>query len=70
MSKGSFDWGKYDCVVGGLEEDLKEDLEKLYEVAGHKKADLLFQLAWDLGHSCSYHEVVYYYADLVVLLKD
>jgi hypothetical protein len=47
----------------------KADLENQHGVAGHPKADRLFELAWDYGHSSGYNEVAYYYDDLAELIK-
>lgn len=48
---------------------LKADLETEHDVVGHPRADKLWDLAWDHGHSSGYSEVINYYEDLVELLK-
>lgn len=47
----------------------KSDLEKEFDIVGHPKCGLLFQIAWDLGHSSGYSEVWNYYQQLVDLIK-
>ena len=44
-------------------------LEQKHGLTGHPKADKLYQLAWDFGHSSGYHEIEYYYDDFAELLK-
>lgn len=47
----------------------RKDLEEECGMTGHPKADLLFDKAWDLGHSSGFNEVAIYYTDLVELVK-
>ena len=47
----------------------KDDLENEYGTKGHPKADKLFSLAWEQGHSSGYHEVACAYDDLAGLLQ-
>ena len=47
-----------------LQEQFKKDIEAEYNMVGHPKADLLFEKAWDMGHSSGYNEVAQYYNDL------
>lgn len=49
--------------------DVKNRLEEVYNMKGHPKADTLFRLAWDFGHSEGYEEIVFYYAEMLELLK-
>lgn len=49
--------------------DLKVRLEEKYGVVGHPKADLLFDMAWDYGHSGGEEGVEFYYEDLIELIK-
>jgi hypothetical protein len=44
-------------------------LEAKYGLTGHPKADKLYALAWDMGHSAGYSEVEIYYDDMADLLK-
>lgn len=44
-------------------------LETEHDLGKHPKKDLLYQLAWDYGHSCGFHEVELYYSTLAELLK-
>ena len=48
---------------------LRADLEQEHGVAGHAKADRLWALAWEHGHSSGYGEVITYYEDFVTLLQ-
>lgn len=52
-----------------LELKFRADLEADYDMTGHPKADLLFQKAWDQGHSSGYAEVANTYDDLYELVK-
>ena len=45
------------------------DLEEEHGVRNHPKADRVFELAWEHGHSSGYEEVVSCYADFVELIK-
>jgi len=47
----------------------KVNLERKYGVEGHPKADLIFQLAWEYGHSSGWSEVETYYIDLVEIIQ-
>lgn len=47
----------------------KAALEDYYGIDGHPKADKLWALAWEYGHSGGYNEVECYYDELVVLLN-
>jgi hypothetical protein len=44
-------------------------LEAKHGLTGHPKADKLYALAWDMGHSAGYSEVEIYYDDMADLLK-
>ena len=44
-------------------------LEARHGLTGHPKADKLYSLAWDMGHSAGYGEVENYYSDMADLLK-
>lgn len=50
-------------------QEQKEGLEHLHGLSRHPKADDLYQIAWDLGHSYGFSEVKYYYDILVKLVK-
>jgi hypothetical protein len=49
---------------------VKADLEAEHGIAGHPKADKLWSLAWDDGHSAGYYDVIGYYEEFVELVKD
>jgi hypothetical protein len=44
-------------------------LAKEHGVEGHPKLGLLYQIAWDYGHSSGYAEVEIHFAQLVPLIK-
>lgn len=46
----------------------KDDLEKAHGVAGHPKADKLFEMAWSDGHSEGVQQVANRYSELVELI--
>jgi len=48
----------------------RAELEKDCGTVGHPKASLLFEKAWDSGHSGGIHEVRSEYEDLVELIQD
>lgn len=48
---------------------VKRDLEVQEGLAGHPKADLLWSIAWDRGHSSGYSEVINEYEQMAELLK-
>ena len=51
-----------------LLKEFKEDLFIVIGIAGHLKADKLFQIAWDAAHADGYWQVYFYARDLSVLL--
>jgi len=53
-----------------LQQEFRNDLEAYYGVTNHPKADLLYDMAWDRGHSAGFLDVANYYSDLVRLIKD
>lgn len=48
---------------------LKADLEVEHDIVGHPKADKLWNLAWEMGHSLGYSGVLNYYNELLELVK-
>jgi hypothetical protein len=52
-----------------LNDVLRADLEQEHGVVGHAKADRLWALAWEHGHSSGYGEVITYYEDFVTLVQ-
>lgn len=48
----------------------KQNLLSMLEIEKHPKADKLFSLAWERGHSNGYYEVALEASELVDLLKD
>ena len=56
--------------LNNLEQEFRNDLEAYYEMTNHPKAVLLYDMAWDYGHSVGFSEVANHYSDLVRLVKD
>ena len=56
-------------AVRSSENEFKNDLEEAYGVQYNPKAQKLFQIAWDYGHSAGYYEVLGYYDELIELIK-
>ncbi len=54
---------------GRLRDQFRADLEEEFSVKEHPKADLLFSMAWDRGHSSGWVEVYYEYVSLVDLVR-
>lgn len=52
-----------------LRDLLKADLEAEYNLSGHPKAEKLFAMAWEDGHSGGYQEVARRYDELVELVQ-
>lgn len=48
---------------------IKEKLEKEFDVQPGEKADKLFWLAWEWGHSSGESEIRNYYVDMLPLIK-
>jgi hypothetical protein len=53
-----------------LHEEFKNDLFESYGVGDHLKRHRCFDIAWDLGHSSGYSEVLNYFDVLVELIQD
>jgi hypothetical protein len=53
-----------------LQDEFREDLIVEYKMAGHTKANKLFNKAWDMGCAGGLEEVEYYFRDLVELFQD
>jgi len=53
-----------------LQEEFRQDLIAEYKMCHHRKADKLFNKAWDMGCSGGLEEVEYYFRDLVELFQD
>jgi len=47
----------------------KEKMELAYGLAGHPKANLLYDMAYEMGHSGGDSEIENFYMDLAELLK-
>jgi hypothetical protein len=53
-----------------LQEEFRHDLIAEYKMCHHRKADKLFNKAWDMGCSGGLEEVEYYFRDLIELFQD
>lgn len=51
-----------------IEDEFKKELLKFLEVADHPKADKLWQLAWEQGHSDGFNEVAMHAEELAELI--
>ena len=60
---------EYNEERAALDAQFRSDLEDWFGVTGHPKADLLFNKAWERGHSGGYIDVYNNYSDLVDLIK-
>lgn len=47
----------------------RDKLAEEHGLVGHPKLGLLYQKAWELGHSAGYGEVETYFADLAELIR-
>lgn len=54
---------------GKLMDQFRSDLEAEYEMTDHPKASLLWEKAWERGHSGGFSDVYSAYADMVELVK-
>jgi hypothetical protein len=70
-----FDVDSYKKIVDKYREEenkiycqFKKDLLEELGIADHPKAELLFNMAWDRGHSCGYSEVLIEAGELSELL--
>lgn len=60
---------KYRENEGAMSALVKRDLEVQEGLVGHPKADMLWSIAWDRGHSLGYSDVISVYEELAELLK-
>ena len=59
----------YRAETSRLEEEFKTDLFDEHGVTDHPKAQKVFALAWEHGHSAGYSEIAIYFDDFVELIK-
>ncbi len=59
----------YSEEAARLQAEFKVDLIEEHGVTGHPKAERVFNLAWEYGHSSGLSEVADYFDDLVGLIK-
>jgi RNase adaptor protein for sRNA GlmZ degradation len=52
-----------------LNEEFYNDLMEHLELVGHPKANKVYNLAYQFGHSAGYSEVLYYAEELAELVK-
>lgn len=63
-------WSKIESGYYNTHKDeFRPDIQQAFDVNEHPKRDHLFSLAWGFGHSSGYHEIAYYYRDLVDLVR-
>lgn len=48
----------------------KLDLFEVFEVTNHPRAEHLFKLAWEHGHSHGFHEVLLHFEEMVLLIQE
>ena len=58
----------YISVQQRLVQEFRADLEAEFGLADHPKAALLFDMAWDNGHSSGFQDVYYHYDRLSALV--
>jgi len=51
------------------EKEFKEALEEHFGVTENPKKNMLYSVAWEIGHSAGFHEVEYFYDILVDLIR-
>jgi hypothetical protein len=59
----------YGAESARLEAKFRDDLEAEHDTKGHPKADMLYSMAYDRGHSAGMSEVANYYDELSQLIK-
>ena len=59
----------YRAETNRLDAQFRADLEAEHGLANHPKADKIYSLAWEYGHSAGYIEVALYYEDLIELIR-
>lgn len=61
--------GRYREEEARLNALFRADLEVEHGLVGHPKAERLFEMAWDRGHSGGFREVAEHYAELAELVQ-
>lgn len=59
----------YETMTSNFDQ-FKNDLFEELSITDNPKRELLFQKAWELGHSSGYSEVYLYACDLVDLIRQ
>ena len=59
----------YRAQEAELKQLFRVNLAQLHGLQGHPKEPLLFDIAWDHGHSAGYVEVLQYYDQFADLVK-
>lgn len=62
-------YAQYQQEEARIAEQFYEDFKEELDIVGNPKADKLFSIAWDMGHSSGYENVVSVAWDLVELIK-
>ena len=60
----------YNATTAKLFEEFRKDLFEFYGLSDHPKRNRCFDIAWGLGHSSGYSEVLNYFDVLVELIQD
>lgn len=50
--------------------EFKQDLFKEFGIEDDPAREIIFHKAWDVGHSCGYHEVYLEFDELMDFVKD
>lgn len=59
----------YDNRERELTEQFKQDAFKYFDIVNHPKAELLYSIAWEKGHSCGLSEVLGEMSEMLELIK-
>lgn len=63
------DKAAYNSTEAGLLKMFEEDLADEFGMTDHPKRHLLFSKAWDSGHSSGLNDVLYWYEEMVELVR-
>jgi len=63
------DVGRYRQGRLDMKDVFEKDVIDALGLTDHPKAELLFEISWEYGHSAGYHEVYSYAQDMAPLLK-
>lgn len=69
MTAKTNNWAERNAAAAKEELDFKTNLEREHGLTGHPKADLLWRLAWEDGHSGGWDDIASVYSEFAELLK-